>query len=145
MTTSVDIVNALIREFSKIDGGVSPYDPDYRFNYNVHRDVYRGYKFFDEISAFPSIYLTVEREDYFNYGDRNKFHVLTMEARGYTLDHSVEESGELLAQDMEHIMQWIKKVYPAFEEIRILSVETDTGLNAPYGVALFKLEALYQR
>jgi hypothetical protein len=24
-------------------------------------------------------------------------------------------------------------------------VETDTGLNAPYGVALFKLEALYQR
>jgi hypothetical protein len=68
-----------------------------------------------------------------------------MEARGYTLDHSVEESGELLAQDMEHIMQWIKRVYPSFEEIRILSVETDTGLNAPYGVALFKLEALYQR
>jgi hypothetical protein len=42
-------------------------------------------------------------------------------------------------------MQWMKKQYPAIEEVRVLSVETDGGLNAPYGVALFKIEALYQR
>jgi hypothetical protein len=71
--------------------------------------------------------------------------VLTIDLRGYTLDQEVEESGELLAQDIEHIMQWMKKQYPAIEEVRVLSVETDGGLNAPYGVALFKIEALYQR
>ena len=68
-----------------------------------------------------------------------------MDIRGYTYDAEVEESGELLAQDIEHIMQYIKKQRPDIEEIRVLSVETDSGLNAPYGVALFKLEALYQR
>lgn len=145
MTTSADIISAITTELNRIDGGLSPFDRAYRFNYNLHRDVYFGFKYFDEISSFPSIYLTVEREDYFHYGDNNRFVVLTIDLRGYTYDHEVEESGELLAQDIEHIMQWMKKQYPAIEEVRVLSVETDSGLNAPYGVALFKLEALYQR
>jgi hypothetical protein len=145
MTTSAEVVSAIITELNRIDGQFSPFDRAYRFNYNLHRDVYMGFKFFDEISSFPSVYLTVEREDYFHYGANNRFIVLTMDLRGYTYDQEVEESGELLAQDIEHIMQYIKKQRPDIEEIRVLSVETDSGLNAPYGVALFKLEALYQR
>jgi hypothetical protein len=145
MTTSADIISAITTELNRIDGGFSPFDRAYRFNYNLHRDVYFGFKYFDEIASFPSIYLTVEREDYFHYGANNRFIVLTIDLRGYTLDQEVEESGELLAQDIEHIMQFMKKQYPAIEEVRVLSVETDGGLNAPYGVALFKIEALYQR
>lgn len=145
MTTSVEVINAFISELKRIDGGISPYDRAYRFNWNVHRDVYLGFKFFDEIDSFPSIYLTVEREDYFHYGANNRFIVMTMDVRGYTYSHEVEQGGELLAQDIEHIVKWMKKTYPEIEEVRVLSVETDSGLHEPYGVALFKLEALYQR
>jgi hypothetical protein len=145
MTTSIEVIDALISELKRIDGSISPYDRKYTFNTNLHRDVYLGFKFFDEIDSFPSVYINVEREDYFHYGGNNRFIVMTMDVRGYTYDHEVEESGEALAQDIEHIIKWMKKTYPAIEEVRVLSVETDSGLNAPYGVALFKLEALYQR
>ena len=57
MATSrrTEIIDLLVIELKKIDGGTSTFNSNYTYNTNLFNNVERKLKFLDEINDFPSL------------------------------------------------------------------------------------------
>lgn len=89
--------------------------------------------YIDLVNDFPAVALlrpTVARA---HVGDRSILNSFTFMIRGYVLadEDSIRDSEEL-ARAIEQSMQSISS--PIIDDVRILSIETDEGLLAPYGM-----------
>jgi hypothetical protein len=108
-----------------------------------------GAQFLDDVNSFPSVVIlrpmmsaknntnlgsrraTVTRTA---LGDRATLNELTLTIRGYTntsIETSVDET-EQLAREIETIVQTLQS--PLIYSARVLTVHTDEGLFAPYGI-----------
>ena len=141
---TLELKNLLVAHLQRIDGRTSPWS-SYEFYYDVHREVYAQLLFFNDINSFPCICFTVENERIIHAEGGQRFMSVSIEMRGYTYDEDVEESGELLAQDIEHVLAYIRREDRRLEDIRLLEINTDSGMNAPHGACILKIEALFRR
>jgi hypothetical protein len=51
---------------------------------------------------------------------------------------------EALLDDIEHVLQHIRKRNPCFIDVRIVNLSTDEGIMEPYGVANMLLTVTYE-
>ena len=144
MTTRIHVLNSLNEQLSRIDGRTSPWDARYTFNYQV-AEVRPNFRFFDEINAFPALMFTITNESIKHIGGDVRYSMLDIEIRGYVYDEETIESGESLAEDVEHVLQHVRLENKQLEEVRLLEIETDSGESAPYGSLIIKLQVLFQR
>ena len=144
MTTRIDVIDILTASLLRIDGRTSPWDSAYTFRYSV-ADVFSEFRFFDDVNAFPTIMFTVTEEAVRHIGANVRYSDLEIELRAYTYDEEVQNSGEALAEDVEHVLQYVRSMDPRLEEVRLLDIETDAGLNEPYGSVIMKIQVLFQR
>ena len=141
---ALKLKNYLKQQLRRIDGRQSPWS-DYEFNYSVYDEVYSELRFFDDINSFPCITFELKNERIIHAEGSGRFSIVSIELRGYTYDEDVEQSGEAIAQDIEHVLNNMRRENRELEDIRLLEVRTDSGLNAPHGACIFQIEALFRR
>lgn len=139
---TLELLEVLQQQMQRIDGRTSPWDSRYTFNFNVHDEVHLRLLYFDEVNSFPCICMSVEREAVLHAESNTRYRSILLELRGYCHSEDVQQSGEHLAQDIEHVIQYMRQEHPEITEIRIQSVQTDSGLNSPYGACIIQIEAI---
>lgn len=140
--TRTQAILKICEHFREITGGQSPWDPAYTFHNHVYQ-VDDRFLWVDEISNFPSVQCVSRGETITHQGGGVRRVTLAIEVRGFTWDRDVAGRGETLADDIEHAINHFQD--PDIDDLRILSIQTDEGLNEPLGVVIIQLVATYQR
>ena len=130
----------MISALQKIIEGQSPWDPIYEFENTVFV-VYPHAVFVDEINNYPSISVIHRGERIEHLGGGVRLHRTVYEIRGYTHDESVEQAGESLASDIEHVFEHYRQ-WADGEDYRITSIQTDGGVLSPLGICIITVEEL---
>jgi hypothetical protein len=145
MSNRTKITNYIVEQLQIIDGRSSPFSADYVFLSNIHKNVYRGIKYLDEINDFPSIYITsnVERRQYQTNG--NTEGLVATAIRCYVYGDDTELQLSNIFQDIEHVL-YNMQVPNEFTslDITIDSLLTDSGLLEPYGMAEIFLSSRFE-
>jgi hypothetical protein len=130
------IADALVSAIKQIDGTTSPYDADYEFKTDLHRNVYRGYKTIDEINDFPAIFVVAGLEQRrYNTKDLTES-LVQITVRAYVYSDNPQEQLVNLIQDVEHVVYNVRfDVNLQVQDITIKKIDTDSGLLEPYGMA----------
>jgi len=139
----MQVIEDFIEALRRIDGRTSPWNSDYDFSTDLHGDVYYGFN--DDVNSFPQVQIIINDERIYSIGGGVRFSNVELQIRCYTYDESVEESGEALASDIEHVISAYRLWAPDIDDFRIASVETDGGINAPYGAAIITAQVLFRR
>ena len=134
----------IIALLKRIDGRTSPWTSDYTFSYAINDNVHSRDLYIDEINSFPCIMVTVDRVQVSHIGANTRYHTLAFRIRGITWDGDAQSAGEALADDIEHALEHARQEHPTFDEVRIDSIQTDEGINAPLGAVLIQGIAVYQ-
>jgi hypothetical protein len=74
-----------------------------------------------------------------------RFSNLELQLRCYTYDEDVEDASEAIASDVEHVLSHYRLWAPDIDDVRIAQIETDGGINAPYGAANIGIQVLFRR
>jgi hypothetical protein len=143
MKTRMNVMNALISALRRIDGRDSPWDRSYSFNFDLHGDAYVGFS--EDVNSFPTVSAIVNNESLYSIGGGVRFSNLEIELRCYAYSESIEESAEALVGDVEHVLSHYRSWAPDIDDIRIAQIETDGGINAPYGAAIIGIQVLFRR
>ena len=141
-----EIINFLIGELKKIDGGISPYDTSYQFNHNVFNNVYRKIKFLDEVNDFPSIYLSAGTEIRNFQSENLTVATLNVIIRAYVYgEDNSQTAADNLVEDIEHVVYSIgDEPEKGILDITIENISADEGLAFPYGIAELELSVVYR-
>ncbi len=134
----------IIESLKRIDGRTSPWNADYTFNLDVHDNVLDHDEFIDNINSFPCVMLTVTDTQIRHIGGGERYVVSSFRIRGITWDERTDEAEEQLADDLEHVIAHLRAFEPAFDEIRVDTVQTDEGLNAPLGAVIVQGTMVYK-
>lgn len=134
----------IIEALKRIDGRTSPWNPSYTFNLDVHETVLDHDEFIENINSFPCVMVTVIDTMIRHIGGGERYVVSSFRIRGITWDERTEEAEELLADDIEHVISHLRAAEPEFDEIRIDTVQTDEGLNAPLGAVVVQGTMVYR-
>ena len=141
MSKRSQIVNALVEKLKDINGTGN-------YNSNLFTNVENKLKFLDEISDYPSVYVTAGHElrEYLPGGF--KWAHLAINIRVYV-------DGEDPALLLEEIFEDIEKIVDEsgnliynqdgsmLEDLKIKSINTDEGLLAPIGIGEINLQVMY--
>ena len=131
-------------QLKRIDGTTSPWNPSYTFNTDVHGTVLDHDEFIDAVNSFPCLMVTTVQTAVTHIGGGQRYKTQSFRIRGITLDEGVEDAGELLADDIEHVLSHIRHTYPEFDEVRLDTIQTDEGLNAPLGALIIQGTLVYR-
>lgn len=134
----------IIDQLKRIDGRTSPWNAAYTFNVDLHGTVLPYDEFIDNINSFPCVMVTMTQTEIRHVGGGQRYAIVSFRVRGITLDDQVEDAGELLADDLEHALSYLRQENPEFEEARLDSIQTDEGLNAPLGAVIIEGTLVYR-
>jgi len=135
------IVDAIVTELKKIDGTGS-------YNIDFSNNVTNKLVFWDEVNDFPYISVVAgnETREYLPGGFKWGFLGITI--RIYIYDEEPVNELEKALYDIENQLDADNTLTydtdKETEQISILSITTDEGLLAPYGVGEITLEIRYQ-
>ena len=132
-----DIIDLLVTELKKIDGGTSDFDSSYTFNTDLSNNVERKIKFLDEVNDFPSLYIAAGTEirDFNSQNLTNATLDATIRAYVFSEDESQDKMDDLI-QDIEHVVYRIgDNSDKGIQEISISNISADEGLFTPYGLS----------
>ncbi len=145
MSRRKSIVKALAESFKIIDGSTG-------YNTNIFNNSFDKLKFWDEVNDFPCLYVVAgpETREYLPGGFKWCF--LSVSIKVYTKGDDCLQKLEDLLEDVEKVLDTYNGViiYDAIKgytttDINILSINTDEGLLAPYGVGEVVLQVQYQK
>lgn len=137
------IVKALSEKFKAIDGN-TPYQ------INIFENSYPYLKFWDEITDFPSIYMSPGSEVREYLPGEFKWGFLSVSVKLYCKGDDSQDQLEKLLEDVERCIdnnrqtQYGTSSELETTEILITSITTDEGLLAPYAVGEINLQVRYQ-
>jgi len=110
-------------------------------------NVFRHFKYLDEINDFPSICLLPRNEARIERGANRRLGIIEVALRGYTFDENNLDRAEFLAQNVEAKVDSFSANTAAkangVSDVRVVTFRTDEGLFEPYGIADLELQILY--
>ena len=110
-------------------------------------NVFRHFKYLDEINDFPSICLLPRNEARIERGANRRLGIIEVALRGYTFDENNLDRAEFLAQNVEAKVDSFSANTAAkangVSDVRVGTFRTDEGLFDPYGIADLELQILY--
>ena len=143
MSRRTSITKALAEKFKEINGTG-------QYKTNLFDNSYPKLKFWDEISDFPSVYMSTGTETREYHPAQFSWGFLGVSVKVYVKGEDAHEQLEQLLEDLEHCIDQNRVLVYDSEngyettEILIQSITTDEGLLAPYGVGEINLEVRYQ-
>lgn len=139
------IVNELVTQFKKINGGASTFNPSYTYSTNLYNNVYRGIRFIDEVNDFPSVYLQADDENRFYESAGLIEAQLPIIARCYVKSTNPRNDLDNLAQDIEHVIYNFSDTSTLdIMDMTIDIISNDEGLLDPYGTGEIFFTVLYR-
>lgn len=103
----------------------------------------RGLKFLHEVNDFPAFYIYSGDESRYHEGAGHKYGIISSALRGYIQSDKLDDV-EDYARSLEEALQIFPKTRrDLVEEVRVMSLRTDEGLMAPFGVIDLEIEILY--
>jgi hypothetical protein len=140
-----EIIELVVTELQKIDGGVSTFDAAYTYNLDIASNAFRKLKFLDEINDFPSICVNAGNESRIYHSSGLTEGHLNITARAYVRAEDSTSEAENLADDIEHVIYHLgDRSSIGIEDVTIISMSTDEGLVAPFGILEIDILAKYQ-
>lgn len=146
MSARSQIQQAIIRQLKEKLNGCEPYST------NIYQSISSRLKFWDEINDFPYICVTVGDEHREYLPGNFKWGRINYCLKIYVNSEDPEEELEKVLADVEtaidsNIRLSYDLLNPSIttEDIRVLSIVTDEGNLAPFGVGEITLEVLYQK
>lgn len=146
MSARSKIQKAIAKQLKEQINGIAPYIV------NLHGNVDTRLRFWDEINDFPYICITVGGESREYLPSNFKWGRVQYNLKIYVNSENPEEDLEDVMADVERAIDAdIRLSYDEFdpsgrtEDIRILSIVTDEGSLAPFGVGEITIEVLYQK
>ena len=110
-------------------------------------NVFRHFKYLDEINDFPSVCLLPRNEARIERGANRRLGIIEVALRGYTFDENNLDRAEILAQNVEAKVDSFSANTAAkangVSDVRVVTFRTDEGLFEPYGIADLELQILY--
>ena len=147
MATSrrTEIINFLVTELKKIDGGTSTFNSNYTYNTNLFNNVERKLKFLDEINDFPSLYIAGGTEIREFNSENLTTATLDATIRAYVFSEDNSQSDiDNLVQDIEHVIYNIgDNSSKGIQQFNIANISADEGLLTPYGLSEFEITIQY--
>lgn len=135
------IVDAIVTELKKIDGSGS-------YNIDFSDNVTNKLVFWDEVNDFPYVSVTAGNETREYHPAGFKWGFLGITIRIYIHDEEPVNELEKALYDIEAQLDADNTLTydtdKTTEQISILSITTDEGLLAPYGIGEITLEIRYQ-
>lgn len=100
-------------------------------------NVYKRFKYLDELNDFPSITFLAGGEDRIHYGAGEKFGRMNVQIRNYVFAEDQLDAAEELSNNVELLV--IDKFSGAHRDLGVQSAQvvefrTDEGLFSPYGI-----------
>ena len=139
MATSrrTEIINFLVTELKKIDGGTSTFNSNYTYNTNLFNNVERKLRFLDEINDFPSLYIAGGTEIREFNSENLTTATLDATIRAYVFSEDNSQSDiDNLVQDIEHVIYNIgDNSSKGIQQFNIANISADEGLLTPYGLS----------
>ena len=122
--------------------------PTDAYNSLVYGNVFRDFKFLQEINDFPTICFSTGRLQREHYGGGVVYERFRVNIRGYVMEDNCIEACEDLAEDVERVVNRLRDVKTntnaqPIVESRVLLVSTDEGLFEPYGIVNVVAEITY--
>ena len=147
MATSrrTEIINFLVTELKKIDGGISTFNSNYTYNTNLFNNVERKLKFLDEINDFPSLYIAGGTEIREFNSENLTTATLDATIRAYVFSEDNSQSDiDNLVQDIEHVIYNIgDNSSKGIQQFNIANISADEGLLTPYGLSEIEITIQY--
>ena len=147
MATSrrTEIIDFLVTELKKIDGGTSTFNSNYTYNTNLFNNVKRKLKFLDEVNDFPSLYIAAGTEIRDFKSENLTTATLDATIRAYVFSEDNSQSDiDNLVQDIEHVIYNIgDNSDKGIQEFNIANISADEGLLAPYGLGEVEITIQY--
>jgi len=147
MATSrrTEIINFLVTELKKIDGGTSTFNSNYTYNTNLFNNVERKLKFLDEINDFPSLYIAGGTEIREFNSENLTTATLDATIRAYVFSEDNSQSDiDNLVQDIEHVIYNIgDNSSKGIQQFNIANISADEGLLTPYGLSEIEITIQY--
>lgn len=135
------IVTALSEKFKSINGN-TPYQID------IFNNSYPYLKFWDEVTDFPSVYMSPGSEVREYLPSEFKWGYLSISVKLYCKGDDSQDQLEKLLEDIELCIDSNRQLeYDTGKEtteILITSITTDEGLLTPYAVGEINLQVRYQ-
>lgn len=122
-----------------------------KYTANVYGNVHPRLLFWDEVTSYPAIHLSIGPESRVYQGGGYKDRFLTITIRIYVKEEDAQEALEVLLESVETIID--KNGRLAYQtslgatqythDINIMSIITDEGALEPLGVAEIALQVRY--
>lgn len=110
-------------------------------------NVFKHFKFLDEINDFPSVCFVAGSESREQLGANRRLGSIEIALRGYVFDENNIDIAEILAQNVESKVDSFSANVAArangVSDARVTAFRTDEGLLQPYGVADLEVQILY--
>lgn len=153
MSRRTEIIDFLVSELKRInkttDSRVGLLRSPYTYKSDVGENVFRRFKYLDEINDFPAITMSVVDEDREAIGADVHFGNLDLTFRGYVKSENALDACDDLADDIEFVIDGINHTATAASkeivDCKVMAVESDQGLFEPYGIAMVDIEIIYQQ
>ena len=147
MATSrrTEIIDFLVTELKKIDGGTSTFNSNYTYNTNLFNNVERKLRFLDEINDFPSLYIAGGTEIREFNSENLTTATLDATIRAYVFSEDNSQSDiDNLVQDIEHVIYNIgDNSSKGIQQFNIANISADEGLLTPYGLSEIEITIQY--
>jgi hypothetical protein len=142
MSRRSSIVSSLVTKINETLDGVAPYTT------NLNSNCFNKLKFWDEVTDFPSVFITPGSETREYLPSDFTWAYLGISIKIYVRGEEPQMELEALLEDVERCVD-ANRVLVYDEtgaettEILITSITTDEGLLAPYGVGEINLQVRY--
>ena len=150
------VVDLLVSDLKNIDGGTATSNPGnfidpYTFKSNVFdTNVFRNWKYLEEINDFPTICFMVGAVRRQHVGGDVRYEFFEVNFRGYVHGEDSLNLADDLSEDIDFIVNSFRNralTTNSTLEISdglVLSVSTDEGLFDPYGLCDIRAEISYR-
>ena len=150
------VVDLLITELKNIDGGTATSNPGnfiepYTFKSNVFdTNVFRNWKYLEEINDFPTICFMVGAVTRQHVGGDVRYEFFEVNFRGYVHGEDSLNLADDLSEDIDFIVNSFRNRALTsnstleISDSLVLSVSTDEGLFDPYGLCDIRAQISYR-
>lgn len=134
MSNRTKINNYIVEQLQQIDG--KAFKNNYTFTTDLHRNVFVGTKFIDEINDFPSIYVVSPEENrIYNTAGATEAYISTI-LKIYVYDDDTISALENIIKDVTEVVYSL--TFPLdfqVKDVTIKEINIDSGLLKPYGMS----------
>ena len=150
------VVDALVTDLKKIDGAAATSSPGnfiepYTFKSNVFdTNVFRNWKYLEEINDFPTICFMVGAITRQHVGGDVRYEFFEVNLRGYVHGEDSLNLADDLSEDIDFIVNSFRNRALTsnstleISDSLVLSVSTDEGLFDPYGLCDIRAQISYR-